>query len=103
MPPLLSVLLQTVGAPSNALPRASVAVTASWIVSPIEVAVSAVGEMPTHRTAAARLPSPASPALELGLERVGVGENGHQPRSGGDDTRAPSPRIADQAMRPQGR
>jgi hypothetical protein len=48
----VSVLLQVVGAPSKAFPLASVAVTASWIVSPIEVAVSAVGVIPTQRTAA---------------------------------------------------
>src|SRR4051794_32195637 len=61
----LSVLLQTVGAPSNALLRLSVAVTANWIVSPIDVAVSVVGLIPTHRTARVPLASESASNLDL--------------------------------------
>src|SRR5687767_1321254 len=57
-----SVLLQTVGTPTRALPCGSVAVTARLIVSPTDVAVSRAGVTPTQRTAA----SPPPTATESG-------------------------------------
>jgi hypothetical protein len=57
---VLSVLFHTVAAPSSALPRASVAVTASCIVSPIALAVSTVGEIPIHRTLVSAPPASES-------------------------------------------
>jgi len=46
-----------------AFPRVSVAVTASCIVSPIEVAVSEVGVTPTHLTVV--IPSESASNLDL--------------------------------------
>ena len=66
----VSVLFQSVGALSSALPRASVAVTASWIVSPIDVAVSSPGVMPTHFTAVTDVVSTESGRILAFIECV---------------------------------